>query len=203
MSENANAVSRCDREEHLSTARVNLDRLYIWVRLQIMEDSFESVNKSMDLDNPSEQSVDLDDPAGKECSKGLSDDLPSDSSLGRLMDSSQDESDFQLAIPKVEFSGEDMVDNIHVDKSQNSLLNVREVNGEEVFEKQEVEEQDSVSNQQSSGEEYGDEVASKQISERVTSFGGREGRRCSARLQGKTRKRWTSKDQSLNIEREI
>merc|ERR1712130_573237 len=32
LSENANAVSRCDREEHLSTARVNLDRLYIWVR---------------------------------------------------------------------------------------------------------------------------------------------------------------------------
>ena len=156
-----------------------------------MEDSLESVNKSVDLDNPSEHSVDLDDP-GKQCSKGLSDDLPSDSSLGRLMDtSSQDENDFQLAVPKVEnFSRDDMGD-IHAEQSQNSLVKVREVGGE-VFEKQEVEEEDSISDQQSSGEEY-DELAEKQ---QRTSVGDREGRRCSARLQGKTRKRWTSKDHS-------
>ena len=168
-----------------------------------MEDSFESVNKSVDLDNPSEHSVDLDDP-GKQCRKGLSDDLPSDSSLGRLMDSSQDdETDFQLAVPKVELSGDDIEDS-HVDKSQNSLLNVNEVSelGGEVFEKQEVEEQDSISDQQSSGEEFGDELALKQMAEQLTSLGGREGRRCSARLQGKTRKRWTSKDHSLNILKE-
>ena len=153
-----------------------------------MEDSLESVNKSVDLDNPSEHSVDLDDP-GKQCSKGLSDDLPSDSSLGRLMDtSSQDENDFQLAVPKIEnFSRDDMGD-IHAEQSQNSLVNVREVGGE-VFEKQEVEEEDSISDQQSSGEEY-DELAEKQ---QRTSVGNGEGRRCSARLQGRIRKRWTSK----------
>ena len=158
--------------------------IHIWVRLQIMEDSFESVNKSVDLDNPSEHSVDLDEP-GKQCSKDLSDDLPSDSSLGRLMDtSSQDENDFQLAVPKVE-NIEDMGD-IHVDKSQNSLVNVTGVTelGGKVLEKEEVEEQDSISEQASSGEEYGEE-------QQRTSG---EGRRCSARLQGRTRKRWTSKD---------
>lgn len=155
-----------------------------------MEDSFESVNKSVDLDNPSEHSVDLDDPR-KQCSKGLSDGLPSDSSLGRLMDTSQDENDYQLAVPKVEnFGRDDMVD-IHVERSQNSLVNVREVNkesrlGGEIFEKQEVDEEDSISDQQSSGEEYGDEKQQR------TSDGGGEGRRCSARLKGKTRKRWTN-----------
>ena len=157
-----------------------------------MEDSFESVNKSVDLDNPSEHSVDLDDP-NKQCSQALSDDLPSDSSLGRLMDTSQDENVFQLAVPKVENISRDDVGDIHVDKSQNSLVNAREVNeesqlGGEDFEKEEDEEQDSISDQASSGEEYG----GKQQQQR-TSVGGREGRRCSARLQGKTRKRWTSK----------
>merc|ERR1719228_1838655 len=124
-----------------------------------MEDSFESVNKSVDLDNPSEHSVDLDDP-NKQCSQALSDDLPSDSSLGRLMDTSQDENVFQLAVPKVENISRDDVGDIHVDKSQNSLVNAREVNeesqlGGEVFDKQEDEEQDSISDQASSGEEYG------------------------------------------------
>ena len=94
-----------------------------------MEDSFESVNKSVDLDNPSEHSVDLDDP-NKQCSQALSDDLPSDSSLGRLMDTSQDENVFQLAVPKVENISRDDVGDIHVDKSQNSLVNAREVNEE-------------------------------------------------------------------------
>ena len=155
-----------------------------------MEDSFESVNKSVDLDNPSEHSVDLDDP-NKQCSQALSDDLPSDSSLGRLMDTSQDENVFQLAVPKVENISRDDVRDIHVDQSQNSLVNVREVNeesqlGGEVFEKEEDEEQDS--DQASSGEEYGGKKQQQR-----TSVGGREGRRCSARLQGKTRKRWTSK----------
>ena len=157
-----------------------------------MEDSFESVNKSVDLDNPSEHSVDLDDP-NKQCSQAFSDDLPSDSSLGRLMDTSQDENVFQLAAPKVETISRDDVGDIHVNKSQNSLVNAIEVNeesqlGGEVFDRQEDEEQDSISDQASSGEEYG----GKQQQQR-TSVGGREGRRCSARLQGKTRKRWTSK----------
>ena len=161
-----------------------------------MEDSFESVNKSVDLDNPSEHSVDLDDP-NKQCSQALSDDLPSDSSLGRLMDTSQDENVFQLAVPKVENISRDDVGDIHVDKSQNLLVNAKEVNEEsqldgEVFEKEEDEEQDSISDQASSGEEYG----GKQQQQR-TSVGGREGRRCSARLQGKTRKRWTSKNYFL------
>ena len=157
-----------------------------------MEDSLESVNKSVDLDNPSEHSVDLDDP-GKQCSKGLSDDLPSDSSLGRLMDtSSQDENDFQLAVPKVENFSRDDVGDIHAEQLQNSLVNNESQLGGEVFEKQEVEEEDSISDQQSSGEEY-DELAEKQ---QRTSVGDGEGRRCSARLQGKTRKRWTSKTHS-------
>ena len=159
-----------------------------------MEESFESVDKSVDLDDPSEHSVDLDDP-GKDCSKEVSDDLPSDSSLGRLMDSSQDhENEFQLVTPKVEFSREDDMADIHVDKSQDSQLTMREVNevsqlGGEVFEK-EVGEEQSISDQQSSGEEYGGELSKEQR----TSLRGREGRRCSARLQGKTRKRWTSKN---------
>ena len=159
-----------------------------------MEESFESVDKSVDLDDPSEHSVDLDDP-GKDCSKEVSDDLPSDSSLGRLMDSSQDhENEFQLVTPKVEFSREDDMADIHVDKSQDSQLNLREVNevsqlGGAVFEKEEVGVEQSISDQQSSGEEYGGELSKDQR----TSLRGREGRRCSARLQGKTRKRWTSK----------
>jgi len=158
-----------------------------------MEESFESVDKSVDLDDPSEHSVDLDDP-GKHCGKELSDDLPSDSSLGRLMDSSQDENEFQLATPKVEFSRDDMGD-IHVDKSQDSQSTLREVNrlsqlSGEVIEKEEVEEEQSISDQQSSGEEYDGELAKE--AEQRTSLGGREGRRCSARLQGKTRKRWTN-----------
>ena len=138
-----------------------------------MEDSFESVNKSVDLDNPSEHSVDLDDP-GKQCSKGLSDDLPSDSSLGRLMDTSQDV--LQLTVPKAEnFSrNHEDVEDIHVGK---------------VFEKQEVEESTS-DQQQSSGEEYNDELERQQQR-------SRQGRRCSARLKGKTRKRWSSKDHSF------
>ena len=158
-----------------------------------MEESFESAEKSVDLDDPSEHSVDLDDP-GKDCSKEVSDDLPSDSSLGRLMDSSQDENEFQLVTPKVEFSREDDMADIHVDKSQDSQLTLREVNevsqlGGGVTEKEEVGEEQSISDQQSSGEEYVGELSKQQR----TSLRGREGRRCSARLQGKTRKRWTSK----------
>merc|ERR1719430_324927 len=131
----------------------------------------------------------LDDP-NKQCSQVLSDDLPSDSSLGRLMDTSQDENVFQLAVPKVESIGRDDIGDIHVDQSQNSLVNVREVNeesrlGGEGYEKEEDEEQDS--DQASSGEEYGGKKQQQR-----TSVGGREGRRCSARLQGKTRKRWTN-----------
>ena len=134
-----------------------------------MEDSFESVNKSVDLDNPSEHSLDLDDPR-----KRLSDDLPSDSSLGRLMDTSQD--DLQPTVPKAENFSRDHedVEDIHVGK---------------VLEKEEVEE--SISDQQqSSGEEYNDELERQQQR-------SREGRRCSARLRGKTRKRWSSKDHSF------
>merc|ERR1719430_2221046 len=131
----------------------------------------------------------LDDP-NKQCSQVLSDDLPSDSSLGRLMDTSQDENVFQLAVPKVESISRDDIGDIHVDQSQNSLVNMREVNeesrlGGEVFEKEEDEEQDS--DQASSGEEYGGKKQQQR-----TSVGGRDGRRCSARLQGKTRKRWTN-----------
>ena len=160
-----------------------------------MEDSLESVNKSVDLDNPSEHSVDLDDP-GKQCSKGLSDDLPSDSSLGRLMDtSSQDENDFQLAVPKVENFSRDDVGDIHAEQLQNSLVNNESQLGGEIFEKQEVEEEDSISDQQSSGEEY-DELAEKQ---QRTSVGNGEGRRCSARLQGRIRKRWTSKGRFFSM----
>ena len=160
-----------------------------------MEDSLESVNKSVDLDNPSEHSVDLDDP-GKLCSKGLSDDLPSDSSLGRLMDtSSQDENDFQLAVPKVENFSRDDVGDIHAEQLQNSLVNNESQLGGEIFEKQEVEEEDSISDQQSSGEEY-DELAEKQ---QRTSVGNGEGRRCSARLQGRIRKRWTSKGRFFSM----
>ena len=54
-----------------------------------MEDICESVNKSVDLDDPSEQSVDLDDQGGSQCgSEGNKEvgDLPSDSSLGQLVD---------------------------------------------------------------------------------------------------------------------
>ena len=160
-----------------------------------MEDSLESVNKSVDLDNPSEHSVDLDDP-GKQCSQGLCDDLPSDSSLGRLMDtSSQDENDFQLAVPKVENFSRDDVGDIHAEQLQNSLVNNESQLGGEIFEKQEVEEEDSISDQQSSGEEY-DELAEKQ---QRTSVGNGEGRRCSARLQGRIRKRWTSKGRFFSM----
>ena len=74
-----------------------------------MEDICESVDKSVDLDDPSEQSVDLDDPGGSQCSsEGNKEvgDLPSDSSLGQLVD----EETFQAVVPKLELSdGDDII----------------------------------------------------------------------------------------------
>ena len=76
-----------------------------------MEDICESVNKSVDLDDPSEQSVDLDDQGGSQCgSEGNKEvgDLPSDSSLGQLVD----EETFQAVVPKLELSdGDDIINN--------------------------------------------------------------------------------------------
>ena len=90
------------------------------------------------------------------------------------MDTSHD--DLQPTVPKAENFSRDHedVEDIHVGK---------------VLEKEEVEE--SISDQQqSSGEEYNDELERQQQR-------SREGRRCSARLRGKTRKRWSSKDNSF------
>ena len=71
-----------------------------------MEDSFESVDKSVDLDDPSEHSADLDDPgehsvdldnSGEHCKVESEDDLPSDSSLGQLLENRQAANDLEIA----------------------------------------------------------------------------------------------------------
>ena len=167
-----------------------------------MEDSFESVDKSVDLDDPSEHSADLDDPgehsvdldnSGEHCKVESEDDLPSDSSLGQLLENRQGANDLEIR------------GDIHVGKSKNLQLNEGEVSevslhGKELLPKEEVDEQEQLFEDgnhigQKGGEGLDDndevaEVDEQVVSEQVGNLG--EGRRCSARLRGKNRRRWTN-----------
>ena len=142
-----------------------------------MEDNCESVDKSVDLDDPSERSVDLDDPGGSkwgsEGNKEVSD-LPSDSSLGQLVD----EETFQAVVPKLELSdGDDIIagsDQPLVAGVENELDQFGDTRTQVV----------EVNNMSVEGDELVEEEGGPAF--------GREGRRCSARLRGKTRKRWSS-----------